>query len=640
MQHENSSKGKAMIVNAKTLKATIISNRIIAAVVAAWVIMMIATGAPLAAQDDLKLNGKPVLDAANIIDPKTEARLNEKLMAFANENSRQMVIITTPSLEDRDIESYSIDLARRIGPGSKELNDGLLLLVAPNERKMRIEVGYGLEWYITDLKATQMIEIGKPFFKEEQYGQGITEIANAALSEITPEAEQRAADAQKLQAERAKENARRNAEVFNAILSGLAWLAAAAGSAGLTWFLATIPKRRRKKQEESLENLTSGARYRPSESFDTITRMSMSEKRRKFGKAYNESEIRKIILAADGRLVARMDPASSEERMIAIKSKPEVILNYKDPTEDELMAAVRTNPYLIADLKNLSEAVISIALKRNGGLIRYVEHPAEVHIRQALESEPSALEYIKNPSADHYMIALRQDGTLIEMVPNPTKEMRNIAIMSSKGTAILQIRNPTKEEDLLALKMNPGLVRNMVERADDSYWKEAVGQDGDNIEYHPNPSEKLQLLAVASSIYAIANIKRPAAKVQARVVAKNPEISLVISNPTAETMLIAKRVKEEQARLRAIEEKQRREREAREHEQAMRRREKQERERKEQARRDEERREQRRREEASSSSSYSSSSSFGSSSGSSSGSDSGFSSGGGSFGGGGASGDW
>ncbi len=97
----------------------------------------------------LELTGR-VVDAANMLSPEIEKRLTEKLEMAEMAYGPQMVIATTPSLNGQEIATYSLDLARAWGVGDKQRNDGLILLIAPNERQARIEVGYGLEGSFSD----------------------------------------------------------------------------------------------------------------------------------------------------------------------------------------------------------------------------------------------------------------------------------------------------------------------------------------------------------------------------------------------------------------------------------------------------------------------------------------------------------
>ena len=101
------------------------------------------------AQQFPALSGR-VVDAANVIPPDEEARLTQKLALLETQSHRQLVVATIPDLQGYDIADYGYQLGRAWGIGSKDKNDGALLIVAPNERKLRIEVGYGLEGVLTD----------------------------------------------------------------------------------------------------------------------------------------------------------------------------------------------------------------------------------------------------------------------------------------------------------------------------------------------------------------------------------------------------------------------------------------------------------------------------------------------------------
>ena len=112
---------------------------------------------PLAAQDFPALSSR-VVDEADIIDAATEAELTQKLQALETQSQRQLVIATIPNLQGYDIADYGYQLGREWGIGDAERNDGALLIVAPNERKVRIEVGYGLEGYLTDAYSALIIQ--------------------------------------------------------------------------------------------------------------------------------------------------------------------------------------------------------------------------------------------------------------------------------------------------------------------------------------------------------------------------------------------------------------------------------------------------------------------------------------------------
>lgn len=137
----------------------------------------------------------PVVDAANILDPAAEAELSAKLDAFEQANQRQFVVATIPDLQGYDISDYGYQLGRHWGLGDTENDDGIILLVAPNDRRVRIEVGYGLEAVIPDGLAYDIVE-GEilPRFKAGDMTGGIVAGADAIIRhlELPPEQQQAA----------------------------------------------------------------------------------------------------------------------------------------------------------------------------------------------------------------------------------------------------------------------------------------------------------------------------------------------------------------------------------------------------------------------------------------------------------------
>ena len=139
---------------------------------------------PLAAQDFPELSGR-VVDEANIIDAATEAELTQKLDALETQSQRQLVIATIPDLQGYDIADYGYQLGREWGIGDAERNDGALLIVAPNDRKVRIEVGYGLEGYLTDAYSALIIQNAiLPEFRQGDYASGITAGTDAIITQL------------------------------------------------------------------------------------------------------------------------------------------------------------------------------------------------------------------------------------------------------------------------------------------------------------------------------------------------------------------------------------------------------------------------------------------------------------------------
>ncbi len=163
------------------------------------ILLLVLLAVPASAQDFPQLSGR-VVDAANIIPDADEAALTRKLEAVETASSRQLVVATVPSLQGYPIEDYGYRLGRTWKIGQEGANNGIILLVAPNERKVRIEVGYGLEPIMTDALSGDIIS-GQilPAFKSGDYPGGINAGADAIIEQLRapPEqAEQKALAAQ------------------------------------------------------------------------------------------------------------------------------------------------------------------------------------------------------------------------------------------------------------------------------------------------------------------------------------------------------------------------------------------------------------------------------------------------------------
>ena len=119
------------------------------------------------------LSGR-VVDQADLLSASAEADLSAQLAAHEQKTTNQVVVVTLNSLEGGAIEEYGVELGRHWGIGQKEKDNGVLLLVAPNERRMRIEVGYGLEGTLTDAISSVIIDRRlRPAFKAGDYEAGI-----------------------------------------------------------------------------------------------------------------------------------------------------------------------------------------------------------------------------------------------------------------------------------------------------------------------------------------------------------------------------------------------------------------------------------------------------------------------------------
>jgi uncharacterized protein len=166
-----------------------------------FMLLCLCTGAAQAQQIP-KLTGR-VADHANLLPPADEASLSAKLEQLERTTSRQLVVATIPDLQGYPIEDYGYRLGQEWGIGQQKANNGVILIVAPNEKKVRIEVGLGMEPIVTDALSGQIIrnEI-TPRFKEGDFVGGIGAGADALIEQLQAppeEAEQRILAAQQEQ---------------------------------------------------------------------------------------------------------------------------------------------------------------------------------------------------------------------------------------------------------------------------------------------------------------------------------------------------------------------------------------------------------------------------------------------------------
>src|SRR5690606_17000402 len=133
------------------------------------------------------LSGR-VVDQADLLDANAQQQLQAQLAQFENDSSIQLVIATLPDLQGYEIEEFSNLLFRHCALGQKDKNNGVLLLVAQKERKVRIEVGYGLEGALTDALSSNIIyAVIFPKFKRGQFAEGIALGSQAIMAALQGE---------------------------------------------------------------------------------------------------------------------------------------------------------------------------------------------------------------------------------------------------------------------------------------------------------------------------------------------------------------------------------------------------------------------------------------------------------------------
>ncbi|RYD49635.1 MAG: TPM domain-containing protein [Sphingomonadales bacterium] len=127
-----------------------------------------------------------VVDVADLLPQAEEAKLAAQLASYEMRTKHQFVVVTVKSLGGHDIADYGVELGRWWGVGRKGVNDGVLLIVAPAERKVRIEVGYGLEKALRDEEAAAILkEAVLPRFKEGNMADGILAGSNGIIRETS-----------------------------------------------------------------------------------------------------------------------------------------------------------------------------------------------------------------------------------------------------------------------------------------------------------------------------------------------------------------------------------------------------------------------------------------------------------------------
>lgn len=121
-----------------------------------------------------------VTDLAAVLSPDEHSALTKDLASVEARTRHQIVVATVPSLGGRDISAYARDLGNKTGVGDKERDDGVVILLAPNERLIRIAVGLGLESVLTDALCQQIIdEVMIPHFKGGKMFEGLSGAVHA-----------------------------------------------------------------------------------------------------------------------------------------------------------------------------------------------------------------------------------------------------------------------------------------------------------------------------------------------------------------------------------------------------------------------------------------------------------------------------
>jgi uncharacterized protein len=157
------------------------------ALIVAFLAVLMASAA-FAAANFPPLTGR-VVDQAKILSPVAIADLERKLADLEQKSGIQLVVATVPSLEGEEIEPYANQLFRAWKLGEAKKNNGVLLLIAPNQRRVRIEVGYGLEGTLTDAVSSIIISNAiAPRFRAGDFNGGVTRGVDDIITALTTDA--------------------------------------------------------------------------------------------------------------------------------------------------------------------------------------------------------------------------------------------------------------------------------------------------------------------------------------------------------------------------------------------------------------------------------------------------------------------
>lgn len=172
-------------------------------------------------QRDLPSLNEPVIDQANILSPAEKQQLSQRILKLYNEGKGQIGVVIVPTTGQEDIFDYSMRVAEAWQLGSAKRDNGLLMTIAINDRRIQILTGYGLEGVLPDIVAGRIIHDKiTPFFKQGQYAQGI----DAGLAEIErilnldPEIATQAADELKERQEQAYKAQQASQATFGTVI--------------------------------------------------------------------------------------------------------------------------------------------------------------------------------------------------------------------------------------------------------------------------------------------------------------------------------------------------------------------------------------------------------------------------------------
>lgn len=152
-----------------------------------WTLLLSVWGRPAFALTPIPLLNGPVVDQSGVLSAATRDFLEQELRELKDLSGTQIVVLTIPALEGEDIAQYSIRVVEKWQLGTKETDRGLLVLLSIKDRKVRIEVGQGLEGELTDAYSKRIIDQRMvPLFREGDYDAGVIAGVSAVVSLTDP----------------------------------------------------------------------------------------------------------------------------------------------------------------------------------------------------------------------------------------------------------------------------------------------------------------------------------------------------------------------------------------------------------------------------------------------------------------------
>jgi len=146
--------------------------------------LLLLAGLPALADKPVPFLSGRVVDEAAMIPADTKRRIEDKLAATEQRTGNQVAVLTVDSLDGEPIEDYSVRVAQTWKLGQKGKDNGVLLVVAKQDRKIRIDVGYSLEPTLTDLETSRIIDLMRPDFQKGDFGAGIEHGTDAILTAL------------------------------------------------------------------------------------------------------------------------------------------------------------------------------------------------------------------------------------------------------------------------------------------------------------------------------------------------------------------------------------------------------------------------------------------------------------------------